>query len=116
MTTLPSNLFKPIIDMILMAFTGIVDSALVFADSSFQSDKDQPAVVRAVIPVYPPAFSTETGPMDIDSTVSVEVNIDKTGAVISARATHGHPLLQPVSQIAARQWRFAPSNSESVRT
>lgn len=54
-------------------------------------------------PTYPPiARQAHAG-----GTVSVQVVIDETGAVISARAVEGHPLLQAVSVGAARQAQFS---------
>jgi hypothetical protein len=99
-----------------MILTGMVSSTLVYADSPVQSGNDQPVVVTAVAPVYPPAVDTSRGPVDIDSTIYIEVNIDKLGNVVSSRPISGHPLLQSSSQNAARQWRFAPVENEDLRT
>jgi TonB family protein len=41
--------------------------------------------------------------------VKVEVTIDKTGKVVSARAVSGHPLLRGSALAAARQWKFRPA-------
>ena len=42
-------------------------------------------------------------------TVAVQVTIDENGAVISARAVSGHPLLQAAAVAAARQAKFSPT-------
>lgn len=41
--------------------------------------------------------------------VSVQVTIDESGRVISAKAVSGHPLLKAVSETAARNARFNPT-------
>ena len=42
-------------------------------------------------------------------TVSVEVSIDESGSVTSARAVAGHPLLREAAVDAARGWTFQPT-------
>ena len=46
--------------------------------------------------------------------VNVLVTIDETGKVIAARALGGHPLLQEVSEAAARAARFSPTSVKGV--
>jgi protein TonB len=41
--------------------------------------------------------------------VTVQVMIDESGNVVSARAVSGHPLLQQSAASAARQARFTPT-------
>ena len=56
-------------------------------------------------PIYPPiAKQTRT-----QGTVTVQVLIDETGNVISAKAVGGHPFLIPEAQKAALQARFSPT-------
>jgi protein TonB len=56
-------------------------------------------------PVYPPIAKAAraTGP------VAVEVLVDESGEVISAKAVSGHPLLQQSAVEAARQAKFSPT-------
>ena len=42
-------------------------------------------------------------------TVTVQILLDETGKVISARAISGHPLLQDAAVKAAYQARFSPT-------
>lgn len=56
-------------------------------------------------PPYPPAAQAIRAQGD----VSVQVTIDETGRVISARAVSGHPLLRAVSETAAQNAKFAPT-------
>jgi Ca-activated chloride channel family protein len=56
-------------------------------------------------PIYPLAAKN----MGVTGTVIVEVTLDETGKVISARALSGHQLLQSSCVNAARQARFSPT-------
>src|SRR5262245_52314588 len=61
--------------------------------------------IRKVEPEFPPIAKAvrASGP------VKVEVTIDETGKVVSARAISGHPLLRDSALAAARQWKFNPA-------
>lgn len=50
----------------------------------------------------------------ITGSVVVEVTVDEGGAVISARALSGHPLLKDAAVNAARQWQFNPTMLSGV--
>jgi TonB family protein len=56
-------------------------------------------------PGYPPLAKQ----IKLQGTVSVQVLIDETGRVISAKAVSGHPLLTIEAQKAAMQARFSPT-------
>lgn len=56
-------------------------------------------------PVYPPMAKV----MRIQGKVSIQVLIDETGKVLSARAIDGPPMLRQVSERAAHQARFSPT-------
>ena len=56
-------------------------------------------------PIYPEMAKV----MHLQGRVSVQVLIDETGKVISARAIDGHPVFRHVSQEAAYQARFSPT-------
>ena len=47
--------------------------------------------------------------IQLEGTVAVQVLIDETGKVISARAISGHPILVPPAQQAAFRARFSPT-------
>jgi TonB family protein len=53
-----------------------------------------------------PALARQIG---LRGTVTVQVLIDETGKVISAKAVAGHPVLIPEAQRAAMQARFSPT-------
>jgi protein TonB len=56
-------------------------------------------------PVYP-MLARQIG---LQGAVTVQVFIDETGKVISAKALSGHPILVPEAQKAAMQARFSPT-------
>ena len=56
-------------------------------------------------PIYPPIAKQ----IRVQGTVNVQVLIDETGRVVSAKAVSGHPLLIPEAQKAALQARFSPT-------
>ena len=61
--------------------------------------------IKRVPPTYPPIAKAAgaQGP------VSVQIVVGESGAVESAKATSGHPLLQQAAVDAARQWQFSPT-------
>lgn len=61
-------------------------------------------------PPYPPAAKL----MGIEGAVSVQVTIDESGNVISARAVSGHPMLRKVSETAAAAAKFRPTTLSDV--
>lgn len=56
-------------------------------------------------PPYPPTARA----VRAEGEVSVQVMIDETGRVVSAKAVSGHPLLRSVSETAAQSAKFAPT-------
>jgi TonB family protein len=56
------------------------------------------------VPLYPAMGKN----VRVKGTVIVQILIDTEGAVRSARAVSGHPLLQMGAVQAARKWRFKP--------
>ncbi len=65
----------------------------------------QTSAINRVDPVYPPAAVAAR----IFGTVLVEVNVDESGMVTSARALSGHMLLKEAAVDAARGWTFKPT-------
>jgi TonB family protein len=56
-------------------------------------------------PAYPPIAKAARA----SGTVTVQVLINESGVVVSAKAVSGHPLLQQAAVQAAREARFAPT-------
>lgn len=56
-------------------------------------------------PAYPPPAAA----LNIQGKVDVQVTIDESGKVISAKAASGHPLLRPAAERAAWAARFTPT-------
>ena len=80
-----------------------------------QSSTEQPAVIAAVAPTFPPmAVVSNTSGQAI-----VEVAVNAAGEVVSSRIVDGHPLFRQTTHFmgaVARRWRFAPMNGTGVRT
>src|SRR5882724_4147186 len=69
-----------------------------------------PSVLNGQALVLPkPAYPQMAKMMKIEGKVTVQILIDESGKVISARAVDGHPLLRQVSETAAIQARFSPT-------
>jgi len=64
--------------------------------------------VNLPVPNYPAAAAA----VGAEGTVDVEVVVDESGNVISARAVSGHPLLQAAAVAAARSAKFSPTRLE----
>ena len=78
-----------------------------------EAPNDQPPVVAAVAPIFPPIARQAR----VEGDVKVEVKIDKNGTVQSTKIISGHPLVQRASETAATKWRFGSLGQEpSVRT
>lgn len=56
-----------------------------------------------------PAYPAAARAVRASGSVTVQVLVDETGAVVSATALSGHPLLRAAAVQAARQARFAPT-------
>jgi TonB family protein len=61
---------------------------------------------RKVAPQYPPTARASR----VEGLVVVELEVDETGRVVSARPVSGHALLRDAAVAAARQWTFAPTS------
>jgi|SRR5262245_1138796 len=65
----------------------------------------QASATRRVQPEYPLLAKAA----HVTGAVVVELTIDESGAVISAKAISGHPLLKDAAVNAALQWKFPPT-------
>jgi protein TonB len=61
-------------------------------------------------PPYPPTALM----MNVQGKVDVQIMIDETGKVVSAKAVNGHPLLKQVSERAALNAKFKPTTLSDV--
>ena len=82
---------------------------VILVSSRTHGETEQPAVVAAVSPMYPPIARAAR----VGGEVLVEVSIDRGGAVSSAKAIFGHKLIRTSAEAAAKQWRFAPLTDSS---
>jgi hypothetical protein len=106
---------------LLVAALALAGVVAFYQFASFSSSARTPPVgdvpvVRAVATFYPHLILRGSPIMDKEpATVSVE--IDDQGNVTSARAVGGQSFFTRPAVLAAKQWRFAPSeNGEKIRT
>ena len=66
--------------------------------------------IRRVEPRYPQTAVN----VRVSGDVEVEVVVDESGRVVSARAVSGHPLLRSAAISAAREWVFSPTTLGGV--
>ena len=82
-----------------------------FVVETDSKNADCPKMTKFVKPSYPAAALAVRAMGE----VVVEVKIDKTGNVTSAKAVSGHPLLRKASEQAALQSAFEPSENAAER-
>lgn len=70
----------------------------------------QGSAIKRVSPMYPPLAKVSR----TSGAVVVEVVVDESGNVISARALSGHPLLREAAVAAAYQWKWKPTLLSNV--
>jgi len=90
--------------IVLAAWSGKVPSS---ASAQNTASSNLVAVTSSVAPSYPVIVRGTLGVVDVSDEVMVEVQVDGNGAVTSARALSGHPLLRVPAVKAARRWTFA---------
>lgn len=61
--------------------------------------------IKKVQPTYPPVAKAAGA----QGAATVQIVVNETGDVESAKATSGHPLLQQAAVDAAREWKFSPT-------
>ena len=61
-----------------------------------------------------PIYSVAARAVNAQGTVDVQVLIDESGRVVSAKAVSGHPLLRLAAENAARSARFTPTTLSKV--
>jgi periplasmic protein TonB len=66
-------------------------------------------LISKAISLPKPNYPAMAKQIRLQGSVNVQVFIDETGKVISARVISGHPLLVPEAQRAATQARFSPT-------
>ena len=97
-----------VVTAILAAYISLASA---HAGQSGAPSAAHPAVTSAASPWYPPVAKAARATGD----VVVEVEIDASGGVSSARAAMGHPLLRKPSEEAASRWKFAADSEAGVR-
>ena len=92
---------KKFAPVLLAAVLAVTMSSAAFADGRAAKVKTSP--------VYPELAKK----MNISGTVKVEVTVNPSGHVVSARAIGGHPLLIDASVNAAKQFKYEASTEET---
>ena len=88
--------------------------------SSDETETPPPAVKRAAmkhvgvvngmaISLPKPPYPAAAVAMHVEGKVDIQVTIDESGNVISAKAASGSPLLRTAAEEAARRARFSPT-------
>lgn len=89
---------------------GVLVSALLAAASTTALAEDRKAKSK-VSPAYPELAKK----MNVSGTVKVEIVITPAGAVKSAKALGGHPLLIESAVEAVKKWKFEPASDETTQ-
>lgn len=71
--------------------------------------EDQPSVVQAVAPAYPPIAATAGAA----GTVVIEVRLKADGSVSSARVVNGIGVLAAAATNSARRWTFVGTDEQN---
>lgn len=87
-----------------LVITVVLSSAAALATVWGSGAEDQPSVISAVAPIFPPTAIAA----NINGSVVVEVKIDMSGKVTATQIIEGHPLLRQVRSFedTARRWQF----------
>ena len=93
-----------------MKLASLVILALTITISGQTKPPAGPDVVAAVAPRFPAVAAAANANGD----VTVEVTIDSSGSVSSARATAGHPLLKKICEVTAKRWKFVPATGDTI--
>lgn len=100
---------KELLLVIVLVLSIPICSILTFAQSQSESTREGPSVIAAVAPVFPPIARAARAKGE----VVVEVKVNRRGEVEASKVVSGHPLLQKVSEAAAKRWKFAEVEDQS---
>lgn len=87
----------------------VVLTTFLLSFSVFSQEKDTPQVVRMALPSYP----TPAIVLSVEETIEVELQIDKTGKVVSVKSNAKRPFFHTVIKEAMSEWEFEKSDEES---
>jgi TonB family protein len=77
-----------------------------------QDGANNPSVVQAVPPRYPPIARAA----NISGVVIIEVKVDASGSVTTVRVLEGHDLLNLIAERSARKWKFSALDKAKERS
>ena len=81
---------------------------------SAQSVQSQPTSARKVLTQVAPEYPGIAKRMNIRGAVKLEVAVRPNGSVKSCRVLGGNPVLLESATKAVSQWKFAPSQNETM--
>jgi outer membrane biosynthesis protein TonB len=90
----------------------VLTATVLTAGLLFAQAKNSRQATEAVAPSYPPLAVRAR----IQGTISVLVEIDEVGRILSMAAPGGHPIFIPPSLDAAKQWKFERGNGNTAVT
>jgi TonB family protein len=99
---------KELFLVIVLAVPMFIFSGLTFGQGQTESSREGPTVIAAVAPVFPPMARASRAKGE----VVVEVKVNSHGEVEKSKVISGHPLLQKVSEVAAKKWKFATAEGQ----
>jgi hypothetical protein len=73
---------------------------------------EQPPVIKAIAPIYPPEAVNAAKPPIIKGYANIEVQINTQGIVTSVRSLGGPSPLHKAAESAARRWVFTREQTE----
>lgn len=85
----------------------VLTSAILITGATLRSGEEQPKVIRAVAPSAYPAVAKAAR---AEGKVIIEVRVSAAGDVTEAKYIEGPKLLEAISKLAAKSWKFAPGS------
>ena len=96
---------RGLLTFVALAAVAVLAAGAAKVAGNGQSTSEGLAVIAAVAPATYPAIARQA---NAHGEVIIEAQVDAAGNVLSTKLISGHPLLQKVSEEAAKQWKFSP--------
>jgi len=82
----------------------------------FAQDQDESLSPRKLISKFQPAYPAMARASRISGIAKLAVHVRSNGKVESIQVLGGHPLLAQAAASAVSQWKWEPSNQDSLET
>lgn len=86
----------------------IILATFLLSFSAFSQEKDAPQIVRMALPSYP----TPAIVLGVEEVITVKLQIDKSGKVISIKSDARRPFFHTVIKEALTEWEFEKADQE----